>query len=153
MSIASEISRLQTAKANLKSSIEAKGVTVSSSETLDGYYALVDQISGSTPSQRSITISDTSLTTSTNIDTYFSAILDDWNTKDYVLFLRNAPTALNEITNVYSGHMSSTYGFTRVWRASTGLAAFNVTDYINRNVAVVSGHVYDIYEINMNQSS
>jgi len=44
MSIASEITRLQTAKANLKTSIEAKGVTVSSSATLDAYPALVDSI-------------------------------------------------------------------------------------------------------------
>lgn len=46
MSIASEISRLQTAKASLKSSIEAKGVTVSSSAKLDDYYVFVDNISG-----------------------------------------------------------------------------------------------------------
>ena len=44
MSIATEITRLQTAKANLKASIEAKGVTVSSSATLDAYPALVDNI-------------------------------------------------------------------------------------------------------------
>lgn len=46
MSIASEISRLQTAKFDLKTSIENKGVTVPSATTLDGYAALVDQISG-----------------------------------------------------------------------------------------------------------
>lgn len=46
MSIATEISRLQTAKSDLKTSIENKGVTVPSSTTLDGYAALVDQISG-----------------------------------------------------------------------------------------------------------
>ena len=45
MSIATEITRLQTAKSNLKTSIENKGVTVPSSTTLDGYAALVDQIS------------------------------------------------------------------------------------------------------------
>lgn len=46
MSIASEISRLQTAKANLKTAIEGKGVTVPSATTLDGYAELVDSISG-----------------------------------------------------------------------------------------------------------
>ena len=46
MSIATEISRLQTAKSDLKTSIENKGVTVPSATTLDGYAALVDQISG-----------------------------------------------------------------------------------------------------------
>ena len=44
MSIASEISRLQTAKADLKAAIEGKGVTVPSSTKLDGYAALVDSI-------------------------------------------------------------------------------------------------------------
>lgn len=46
MSVATEISRLQTAKADLKTAIEAQGVTVPSSTTLDGYAALVGQISG-----------------------------------------------------------------------------------------------------------
>jgi hypothetical protein len=44
MSIASEITRLQTAKADLKTAIEGKGVTVSSSAKLDAYPALVDSI-------------------------------------------------------------------------------------------------------------
>ena len=46
MSIASEITRLQTAKADLKTAIEGKGVTVPSSATLDDYADLVDSISG-----------------------------------------------------------------------------------------------------------
>ena len=44
MSIASEISRLQTAKEDLAASIEAKGVTVPAATKLDGYPALVDAI-------------------------------------------------------------------------------------------------------------
>lgn len=43
MSIASEITRLQGAKADLKTAIESKGITVSSSAKLDDYPALVDQ--------------------------------------------------------------------------------------------------------------
>lgn len=46
MSIASEITRLQTAKADLKTAIEGKGVTVSASAKLDAYPALVESISG-----------------------------------------------------------------------------------------------------------
>lgn len=46
MSVASEISRLQTAKADLKTAIENKGVTVPASTTIDGYADLVSQISG-----------------------------------------------------------------------------------------------------------
>lgn len=44
MSIASEITRLQGAKSDLKTSIEGKGVTVPSATKIDGYAALVDQI-------------------------------------------------------------------------------------------------------------
>lgn len=51
MSIASEITRIKGAKVSLKTSIEAKGVTVPSTTKIDGYSALVDQIStGVTPS-------------------------------------------------------------------------------------------------------
>lgn len=44
MSIATEITRLQTTKANIKSAIEGKGVTVSSSATLDAYASLISSI-------------------------------------------------------------------------------------------------------------
>lgn len=44
MSIATEISRLQTAKADLKTAIEGKGVTVPSATKIDGYADLVDAI-------------------------------------------------------------------------------------------------------------
>ena len=44
MSIATEISRLQTAKADIKTAIEAKGVTVPSNATLDTYDDYVSQI-------------------------------------------------------------------------------------------------------------
>lgn len=46
MSVASEITRLQTAKADLKTAIEGKGVTVPSSAKLDAYPASVESISG-----------------------------------------------------------------------------------------------------------
>ena len=44
MAISDEITRLQQAKSALKTSIEGKGVTVSSDATLDDYPALVDSI-------------------------------------------------------------------------------------------------------------
>lgn len=59
MSIATELTRLQTAKANLKTSIEAKGVTVASDATLDAYPALVDSIpSGGGSNDKSIEFID-----------------------------------------------------------------------------------------------
>ena len=44
MSIADQITRLQNAKANIKTSIENKGVAVSDEATLDSYPALIDSI-------------------------------------------------------------------------------------------------------------
>lgn len=50
MSIATEITRLQNAKASIKTSIENKGVTVPSSTKLDGYSTLINSIqTGITP--------------------------------------------------------------------------------------------------------
>lgn len=46
MSIATEITRLQNAKTDIKTAIEAKGVTVSSSAKLDTYDDYIAQISG-----------------------------------------------------------------------------------------------------------
>lgn len=46
MSISSEITRLQNAKASIKTSIENKGVEVPSATTLDGYSSLIDSITG-----------------------------------------------------------------------------------------------------------
>lgn len=46
MSISTEITRLQTAKSDLKTAIQAKGVTVPSSATIDTYDDYVSQISG-----------------------------------------------------------------------------------------------------------
>ena len=44
MSVATEITRIQTAKAGLKTSIEAKGVTVASDALIDDYAGYVDNI-------------------------------------------------------------------------------------------------------------
>lgn len=46
MSIASEISRIQSAKADIKSAIESKGVTVPSDEKIDAYAPLIQAIGG-----------------------------------------------------------------------------------------------------------
>ena len=44
MSVATEITRLQTAKADIKQSIESKGVTVPSSEKISSYNTYIDSI-------------------------------------------------------------------------------------------------------------
>ena len=44
MSVATEISRLQNAKADIKTAIESKGITVPSSATIDSYNTYINQI-------------------------------------------------------------------------------------------------------------
>lgn len=59
MTIASEVARLQTAKAAIKTAIEAKGVTVPSSATLDAYDDYVESIpSGGGGEVESVTITN-----------------------------------------------------------------------------------------------
>lgn len=66
MSIATEISRLQTAKGDLKTSIEAKGVTVPDATKIDGYAALVDQIQTGSGLPATLEIEATTVRTSPN---------------------------------------------------------------------------------------
>lgn len=82
MSIANEISRLQTAKADIKSAIEAKGVSVPSSASISTYDDYVSQISGGGGSedlkqliQRTITSIDIpSGTTTIGSNAFYSCI-------------------------------------------------------------------------------
>ena len=71
MSIATEISRIQQAKADIKSSIEAKGVTVPSAALIDDYSDYVDAIQtgggGGTPIAKSVDVSDYTGGTSFNL--------------------------------------------------------------------------------------
>jgi len=59
MSLSNEITRLQTAKSDLKSAIENKGVIVPSATKLDGYASLVDDIETITVDPISITSNGT----------------------------------------------------------------------------------------------
>ena len=58
MSVATELTRIQNAKAGLKTAIEAKGVTVSSSALLDAYPALVDSIQSGSPQEKLLNFYD-----------------------------------------------------------------------------------------------
>lgn len=74
MSIATEITRIQGAKASLKTSIEAKGVSVPSATKIDGYSALVDSIQqGGSSDWDKVEITTDSLTTT--VDAFYSAYI------------------------------------------------------------------------------
>lgn len=74
MTIASEISRLQTAKASIKAAIESKWVTVPSSATLDSYATYINAITCTCPFWETITVS----WTETSDPTQFNPVWSDW---------------------------------------------------------------------------
>lgn len=100
MAIASEISRLQTAKANIKTSIENKGVTVPSSTTLSGYSALIDSIptgGGAEVVTGSFTATSSG---SKTIDTGYSG---DGNIISFHIFLTDASMSAVDGVAIYRG--------------------------------------------------
>ena len=77
MSIATEISRIQSAKADIKTAIEAKGVTVPSSATIDTYDDYISQISGGGGDNtliKSIKIEDFTGTTFNRSTSYITSV-------------------------------------------------------------------------------
>ena len=74
LSVASEITRIQNAKADIKTAIEGKGVTVPSATKIDGYADLIDDIptGGSPTGTKNISITSNGTTTE-DVASYASA--------------------------------------------------------------------------------
>lgn len=105
MSIASEITRLQGAKADIKTAIEAKGVTVPSSakiDTYDTYVAAIQQgsatVASATTTVGGSNASSISFTLSGN-PKMFAVILQLASSGSY---LTNSSTSVYDITSVIS---------------------------------------------------
>lgn len=77
MSVASEIARLQNAKASIKTSIENKGVTVGDG-TIDTYASKIDEISTSSAvlGTKTITANGTFVATDDNLDGFSSVVVN-----------------------------------------------------------------------------
>lgn len=126
MSIATEITRLQNAKASIKTSIENKGVTVPSATKLDGYSTLIDSI------QTGITPTGTiSITTNGTVDVtnYASADVDvpvGWTNEDIEV---GAP----------NGSITSTSVSVR----KLAYAGSSITSYTNTNITSLSARTFD----------
>lgn len=125
MSIASEIQRLQTAKADIKSAIENKGVTVGDG-TIDTYAEKIGEISG-------------------GLEKYATQICfnndDSWATEDTVLNLDNVTILqnfLNGMINKIIKHLTvnctkSIINATRSFYPSAATASKNVMERITLN--------------------
>lgn len=158
MSIATEISRLQTAKANLKTSIENKGVTVGD-VTLDEYYTKVDAIPSSpTPTtikSKCFVVTLTQDYTSGNVtlvsgdtdlaqhrsDTSFLISMNALNTASVAqqtrcFFTGNVKHVSTDITPVYYGAVLNCNGTTG--KISTASVSYNVTNTNSNNPVYIN---------------
>lgn len=90
MSIATEISRLQTAKADIKTAIEDKGVTVPSNALLDTYDTYISQISSASSSWKLLATKEFSVsTTSTSASSVgYIDCGSEASTKDKIIYIR-----------------------------------------------------------------
>lgn len=139
MSIASEISRLQTAKADIKTAIETKGVTVPSSASIDTYddYILAIDCSGGTSgipmpaSANSITLDDMGRVTSIEYKEGVTSIPSDMFNGNIYL---SAITLPSTISNIGNNAFNGTSGLSSITINSTtppslGDGAFDATTY------------------------
>lgn len=123
MSIASEITRLQTAKADLKTAIEGKGVTVPSSATLDDYADLVDDIQtgggGGYFAEGTYTLVSESVTFSVSVNfnpKYVYAFVSNWRELGHTSWKRacvaGKMSGVQQRVQILSRYLNNAYGST-----------------------------------------
>ena len=148
MSIATEISRIQSAKADIKTAIEAKGVTVPSSATIDTYDDYVSQISGGgggIPKNYTVYETDGYWGTPTNF-TLKDTVTQIENNKFSYIDTLSAATLTNSVTKI------SSYAF----QYNTALCSLNIPSSVTQLGDNVFYHVgtnynakFDVSNINL----
>ena len=64
-----------------------------------------------------ITLADTDLTNTTNVDAYFAELIDGWTTDIILIYLDSTPTLYREFIGCWSQYAYSlTGGFQQIWR-------------------------------------
>lgn len=96
MSIASEITRLQTAKADIKFSIENKGVTVPSNASIDTYYDYIDQI------QTGGGAGGPDFITSAKVENQYVSYFSQSSTSSYQVTMSNGPEFKIKWARIYN---------------------------------------------------
>lgn len=123
MSVQSEINRLKTAKTNLASAIESKGVDVSDTATLSDYPALVSAIStdGQAKERMVVTIEnleeESEFLLTGKCDTEFEEIVDAIEKSKDVVFRSNfgieeKPVTLETKFAIYEKEQNAIYAYT-----------------------------------------
>lgn len=107
MSIASEISRLQTAKADIKTAIENKGVTVADNLTISSYAPLIDEIETGADILNGIIRQYKAYTTGANVTVSANTFIEFVNVTNEKTFNTGIITLLDEID---STHLFVLYG-------------------------------------------
>ena len=138
MSIASEIERIQTAKASIKTAIENKGVTVDSTKKINEYADLIDAIStGSAPSLVATkTTASTNGSYTTNFDnlTCTKALLICW-------FRATNSSSVVRVTGVTGANRTLLMGNDNTSGDYTGyMANVSYLENINGSISVNTYH-------------
>lgn len=123
MSVASEINRLQTAKADLKTAIENKGVTVPSSTKLDGYAALVESIQAGGGSIEDLITKENLVKIEAHNNSEIDIVLNQNNN-----FNITGASILSAI-NINKCEISFS-GFSLIWYSAYGLGFYNEKETI-----------------------
>ena len=135
MSIATEIQRLQTAKSDLKTAIEAKGVTVPSSATIDTYDDYVSQISGGTTYETEVKgIIDRSLTSidiPSGVTSIGNYVFDSCSNLSSV-------TIPNSVTSIGNSAFYECFNLTSVTIPNSVISIYNFVFYGCRSLTSVT---------------
>lgn len=141
MSVATELTRLQTAKANIKTSIENKGVTVSSDALLDAYPALIDSIPTGSPEEKTVNFIDFDGTIVTSYDgseiAGLSALPDapDHSEDEVPLTAETWNWTLAEINSYHTNNPEAV-----IWVGMT----YHTTDGLNHLIVVTESNNYTV---------
>ena len=147
MSIATQISRLQTAKSSLKTAIEAKGVTVPSTAKLDTYDTYVSQIvtggTSTTPSAfTSWEFDDWGKATNIVVKNGQTTIQEHWQEQNKALTACTLPNTITAIGN-YSFANCSNLSTLHITTACTTLGTSALS-----NIGTLAKH-FDVSDINL----
>lgn len=95
-------------------------------------------------------LQDSNLTTSTNIDTYFSTLIDGWDTDIIMLFLDDGVTVGREFIGCFSAfayNKANPSPFNQVWRRNGTTQKYETVSRSSYEIHGVQGKKYKIVRL------